>query len=64
MIRIIRGLRYKYVHFEGLPSLFFDLEEDPDEFRNLIDDPTCQKQVVEYARKALAWRKSGPVGQV
>jgi arylsulfatase A-like enzyme len=54
MVRIIRGRRYKYVHFEGLPCLFFDLEEDPHEFRNLIDDPAHQKRIAEYARKALA----------
>jgi arylsulfatase A-like enzyme len=60
MISIIRGPRYKYVHFEDLPCLFFDLEEDPDEFHNLIDDPACQHRVAEYAQKALAWRKSGP----
>jgi arylsulfatase A-like enzyme len=54
MVRIIRGRRYKYVHFEGLPCLFFDLDADPDEFHNLIDDPACQQHVAEYARKALA----------
>ena len=54
MIRIIRGQRYKYVHFDGLPCLFFDLENDPDEFRNLIDDPAYRHLVAEYASKALA----------
>ena len=54
MIRIIRGRRYKYIHFEGLPCLFFDLEEDPHEFRNLIDDPAYQQRVTDYARMALA----------
>jgi arylsulfatase A-like enzyme len=54
MARIIRGPRYKYVHFETLPCLFFDLDEDPNEFRNLIDDPAYRHQINEYARKALA----------
>ncbi len=62
-VGIIRGRRYKYVHFEGLPGLFFDLEEDPNEFRNLIDDPAYQQQVVEYTRKAQARRRPGPGGQ-
>ncbi|MCP4316246.1 MAG: alkaline phosphatase family protein [Hyphomicrobiales bacterium] len=60
MISIIRGSRYKYVHFEGLPCLFFDLEADPEEFHNLIDDRACRQRVAEYARKALARRKPGP----
>jgi len=63
MISVIRGSRYKYVHFNGLPCLFFDLEADPDEFHNVIDDPDCQRQVTEYAQKTLAWRKSGPMEQ-
>ncbi len=53
---IIRGERYKYVHFTALPSLFFDLEEDPDEFQNLAADPAYQGRVLEYAGKMLSWR--------
>ena len=60
MIKVVRGQRYKYVHFESLPCLFFDLEDDPDEFRNLIDDPAYRSRVVEFERKAQAWRKPGP----
>ncbi|MFQ5566712.1 MAG: alkaline phosphatase family protein, partial [Paracoccaceae bacterium] len=63
MIGIVRGRRYKYVHFEGLPCLFFDLEADPDEFRDLIDDPACRSQVAAFARRARAWRRSGAVGR-
>ena len=53
---VIRGERYKYVHFTALPALFFDLEADPDEFNNLIDDPAHQALVLEYAQKMLSWR--------
>ncbi len=48
--------RYKHVHFTALPALFFDLEEDPAELRNLADDPANRDLVLEYAQKMLSWR--------
>lgn len=56
MVNIIRGKRYKYVHFAGLPPLFFDLENDPNEFNDLSGDPAYQGKVLEYAEKMLTWR--------
>lgn len=56
LVNIIRGQRYKYVHFPALPSLFFDLKNDPDEFKNLAADSSYQKQIIEYAEKMLSWR--------
>ena len=53
---LIRDKRYKYVHFTGLPSLFFDLENDPLEFHNLAGDPAHHRLVLEYAQKMLSWR--------
>lgn len=53
---IIRGDRYKYVHFTGLPPLFFDLEVDPNEFLDRSTDPDYQGRVLEYAGKMLSWR--------
>jgi arylsulfatase A-like enzyme len=53
---LIRDRRYKYVHFTGLPPLFFDLENDPHEFDNLADDPAHHRLVLEYAQKMLSWR--------
>lgn len=55
-VNIIRGERYKYVHFAGLPPLFFDLENDPDEFHDLSTDPAYQRKMLEYAQKMLSWR--------
>jgi arylsulfatase A-like enzyme len=55
-MNVIRGERYKYVHFTALPPLLFDLEEDPAEFRNLADDPAYQGLMLEYAQKMLSWR--------
>src|SRR5439155_24837992 len=35
----IREQRYKLIHRAGARSAFYDLQADPNEFRNLIDDP-------------------------
>jgi arylsulfatase A-like enzyme len=55
-MNVIRGERYKYVHFTSLPPLFFDLEQDPMELTNLVDDPDYRDLVLEYAGKMLSWR--------
>ena len=57
-VNVIRGERYKYVHFTALPPLLFDLVEDPGEFNNLAEDPVFQPIVLEYAQKMLSWRMS------
>jgi arylsulfatase A-like enzyme len=46
----------KYVHFDALPPLFFDLREDPHQFHNLADDPAHAERVRDYAQRALSWR--------
>lgn len=53
---LIWDRQYKYVHFTGLPSLFFDLENDPHEFHDLAADPAYHGLVLEYAQKMLSWR--------
>ncbi len=55
-LNVIRDRRYKYVHFTALPSLLFDLQEDPHEFHNLADDAAYMPRVLEYAQKMLSWR--------
>ena len=55
-MNIVRGERYKYVHFIQLDPLFFDLERDPDEMDNRIDDPAYLPIVLRYAQKLLSWR--------
>jgi hypothetical protein len=39
-----------------LPPLFFDLEKDPGEFVNRVNDPAYLPLVLEYAQKLLSWR--------
>jgi len=55
-LAVIRDEKYKYVHFTALPPLFFDLEDDPDQFRNRADDPALAPVMLEYAQKMLSWR--------
>ncbi len=56
MVNIIGSTRFKYVHFSGLPPLFFDLENDPDEFESLFGDPDYSELILNYAGKLLSWR--------
>ncbi|GJL82594.1 MAG: sulfatase [marine bacterium B5-7] len=53
---IIRGERYKYIHFVALPPLLFDMQEDPNEFNNLANDPAYQAIAHDYVGKLLSWR--------
>ena len=53
---VMRSARYKYVHFAALPSLLFDLENDPHETKNLIDHPDCQSIARACAEALLSWR--------
>lgn len=55
-LAVIRGDRYKYVHFGGLPSLLFNLDDDPDELRDLSGDPEFRDIRLDMAEKLLAWR--------
>jgi arylsulfatase A-like enzyme len=55
-MNVVRGERYKYVHFTKLPPLFFDLERDPCEFEDRAQDPAYLPLVLEYAQKLLSWR--------
>lgn len=55
-LAVIRDRKFKYVHFDSLPPLFFDLEKDPDQFENRANDPDYAGPVLEYAQKMLSWR--------
>ena len=57
-VSVLRGERYKYVHFTALPPLFFDLEADPGELVNLAEAPEHRERVLEYTRRMLSWRMS------
>ncbi|MGI9302104.1 MAG: alkaline phosphatase family protein [Gammaproteobacteria bacterium] len=55
-LNVIRDRQYKYVHFAGLPPLFYDLERDPHETQNLADDPSYAREMARYMSKMLSWR--------
>lgn len=58
-IAVVRDARYKYVQFAGgLPPVFFDLVDDPDELRNRAGDPAYVGQAFKMAQKMLSWRLS------
>ncbi len=55
-LNVIRDERFKYVHFNRLPPLLFDLQADPDELNDLAGDPAYAPVMLEYAQKLLSWR--------
>ena len=55
-LNVIRDNAGKYVHFTGLPSLFFDLEKDPGEHVNRVGNPDYLSTVLNYAQRLLSWR--------
>jgi hypothetical protein len=53
---VIRGPRFKYVHFANSPPLLFDLERDPHEFTNLATAADYVKVTLTCAQKLMSWR--------
>ena len=53
---ILRGERWKYVHFAGLEPLLFDMAQDPGESRNLAKDPAHQATLLACAQELLSFR--------
>jgi arylsulfatase A-like enzyme len=54
-IRAVRTGRYKYVYYPFDRSELYDLQEDPWEVRNLIDDPASQTILDEMRGRMVAW---------
>ncbi|WP_261840804.1 alkaline phosphatase family protein [Aliamphritea ceti] len=57
-LAVIRDNDYKYVHFNQLPPLLFDMQADPAELNNLADNPEYTQITLKYAQKMLSWRMS------
>lgn len=55
-LTMIRTATDKLVHYAGQDyGEYYDLEADPDESKNLYDDPYCQSRVNELRSKLLDW---------
>lgn len=55
-ITVLRSEDYKYVHFAGLPPLFYDLRDDPDQLVNRADDPSRRDAMLDMAQRLITWR--------
>ena len=55
---MIRDREFKYVHFNALPELLYDLQEDPQEWYNLARDSEYRGVIERYRVKLLDWRMS------
>ena len=55
--RMIRSQRYKYCAYDDRNSKesLVDMENDPGETRNLVDDPKFQKVLTEHRRLLADW---------
>ena len=54
-LAVVRDESSKYVHFPGLPDVFFDLADDPAESVNLASDPRYRSRVDDASRKLQSW---------
>ncbi len=55
----IRSERYKLIHFyDDIDAWeFYDLQRDPDEVQNLIDDPAYSKRIKQHRQQLYALQK-------
>ena len=54
---MIRGKRWKYIHYNLYPPQLFDLINDPKELHDLGQDPDHQKVCVDMQRVLIDWRR-------
>ena len=49
--------RWKLTAYDDEPGDLFDLDNDPDEFQNLIDDPDCLEVKKSLIERIKAWEQ-------
>ena len=57
---MVADRRWKYVHAPGFRPMLFDLDADPEEFRDIGADPSCEgeRQRLAGALARWGWRQS------
>src|SRR5690606_2108467 len=56
--RCVRDRRYKYVYSPTAFDELYDLEADPGELTNRIDDPALESERVRLRARLAAWMES------
>ena len=53
----VRTDRYKYIHYHGIWEIdeLYDLKNDPEEMKNLIDSPEHQKLIKQLNKRMFDW---------
>jgi arylsulfatase A-like enzyme len=56
----IRTDKYKYIFYHGIwdRNEFYDIQNDPDEMYNLIEEPELQSKIEELKNELFQWMKS------
>ena len=47
--------RWKYIHAPGFRPMLYDLESDPQELRDLGDDPACAAEIARLREALMEW---------
>lgn len=55
--RGVRTHRHMYARFENRPWVLYDIEKDPYQMKNLVDDPSAKPLLAEMERRLSAWMK-------
>ncbi len=55
---MIRTDAWKYIHYEGFRPQLFDLQNDPDEFHDLGDDPHYAEMRAELHERLFTWLRA------
>jgi len=57
VLTMVADHRWKLIHAEGFRPMLFDLENDPDEFKDLGDDPAYEEIRGQMYEKLFTWAR-------